>query len=52
MTHFKRFKSMYDHSVNFCNLSICGWMCCMLSVRIARSLAYAVVVHVERDVLK
>ena len=52
MAHFERLRSMCDHSANFCNLSIFGWICCMLLVMIARSSAYAVVVHVEREVLK
>ena len=26
IAHFERFRSMCDHSANFCNLSICGWI--------------------------
>ena len=52
ITHFERFRSIYDQSANFCSLFIYGCMYCMLSVIIIRSSAYAVVVHVEEDVLK
>ena len=52
MAHLERFRSICDHSAIFCNLSICGWICCMLSLMIARSSAYTVVVYVERDVIK
>ena len=52
IAHFERFRSMYDHFVNFCNLFICGCICYMLSVMIVKSSAYAVVVHVVDDVLK
>ena len=52
IAHFERFRSMYDHSANFCSLNICDWMYCMLSDIIVRPFAYAVVVHVEGDVLK
>ena len=52
IVHLDRFRSMYDHCANLCSLLICGCMCCILSVIIARSSAYAVVVQVERDVLK
>ena len=52
MTRFERLSSMCDHSTNFCSLSICGWMCRMLSVSIARSFPYIVVVHVVGEVLK
>lgn len=51
IVHCERFKSIYDHSANFCTLLICGCMCCMLSIIIARSSAYALVVHVVDDVL-
>ena len=43
---------MCDHSANFCSLCICGWMCCTLSVIIARSFAYAIVMHTKWDLLK
>ena len=49
---FDRYRSMYDHSANFCSLFICGCMCCMLSIIIARSSLHVVVVHVKGDVLK
>ena len=52
MAHLDRLRSMCDHCANFCSLLIWGWICCILSVIMARSSAYAVVVHVERDVLK
>ena len=39
MEHLARLRSMWDHSANFCNLSICGYMWFMLSDRIARSSA-------------
>ena len=52
MAHFEKLRSMYDHSANFCSLSICGWMCCVLSECIARSSVYVVVVHMEVDMLK
>ena len=39
MAHLERFRSMWDHSANFCNLSICGCMWFMLSDMIARSSA-------------
>ena len=52
MAHFKRFRSLCDHYANFCILSICGWICCMLSVMIVRLSAYVVVVHMEGDVSK
>ena len=52
MTHFERLRSMCDHSANFYSLIIWSWMCCMLLDIMARSSAYAVVVHVDVDVLK
>ena len=52
IAHLDRFRSIYDHCANFCSLVIWGWMCCILSVIMARSSAYAVVVQVDRDVLK
>ena len=39
MAHLDRLRSICDHSVNFCSLIIWGWICFMLSVRIARSSA-------------
>ena len=39
MTHLERFRSMWDHSADFCNLNICGCMWFMLSDRIAKSSA-------------
>ena len=39
MTHLERFRSMYDYSVNFCSLSICGCIWVMLSDIIVRSSA-------------
>ena len=48
IAHFERFRSMYDHSANFCSLFICGCMCCILLVIIAKSSAYAVVVQWRR----
>ena len=52
MAHFERFKSLCDHYAKFCILSICGWICCRLSIMIAILSAYAGVVHMEGDVLK
>ena len=52
MAHFERLRSMWDHSTYLCNLFICGWIFCILSVIIIKSSAYAVVIHVEGDVLK
>ena len=52
MTHFERLRSISDHSVIFCSLIMWGWMCCILSDIMARSSAYAVVVHVDVDVFK
>ena len=40
------------HCAYFWSLVICGWICLMLSVIMAKSSAYAVVVHVALDVLK
>lgn len=45
MAHLAKLRSMWAHSANFCNLVICGWMFCTASVRMARSSAYADVVH-------
>ena len=39
MAHLARFRSMCDHSTNFCSLSICGCMCFILSDIIVRSSA-------------
>ena len=52
IAHLDRFRSMYDHCANLYSLLICDCMCCILSVIIARSSAYAVVVQVKIDVLK
>ena len=52
MAHFERLRSMCDHSVSFCSLNICDWMCCMLSKIFARSSVYVVEVHVAVYVLK
>ena len=30
MAHSERLRSICDHSTNFCNLCICGCICCML----------------------
>ena len=43
---------MCDHCAYFWSFVICGWICFMLSVIMAKSSAYAVVVHVDLDVLK
>ena len=52
MAHFERLRSMCNHFANLKSLVICGWICCMLSVIIAKSSAYVIVVHVAEDVLK
>jgi hypothetical protein len=52
MAHLARLRSMCAHSANFCNLVIWGWMFYIVSDRMARSSAYADVVHEDGDVLK
>lgn len=52
MTHFERLRSIFYHSTNLWSLVICSWMFCILFVIIARSSTYAIVMHVEEDVLK
>lgn len=52
MAHLDKFRSMCDHSTYLCNLVICGCICWISSVMIARSSAYVVVVHMEAEVLK
>ena len=52
MAHLARFRSRYAHSEIFCSLVICGCMLAILSVMIAKSSAYAVVLHDVVDVLK
>ena len=52
IAYFARLRSISDHSANFCSLVIWGWTCCILLVIMAKSSAYAVVEHVDVDVLK
>ena len=52
VAEFERLRSICDHFANLWSLVICGWICCMLFVIIAKSSAYVVVVHVADDVLK
>ena len=52
MIHFERLRSMCDHFANLWNLVTCGWMCFILSMIIARSFAYIVMVYVAEDILK
>ena len=52
MTHSERLRSLSDHSAYLYNLIICGWMRCMLSMIIASSFVYVVVIHIDKDVLK
>lgn len=52
MAYFERLRFINDHSAYLCSLIIYGWMRCMLSMIIASSFVYFVVVHVEEDVLK
>ena len=52
IVHFDRLKSMYGHSANFWSLHTCGSICCMLSVSIAKSSTYPMVVHVVGEILK
>ena len=50
MAHFERLRSMLDHFTYLCSLFICGWIFYILSVIIARSYVYNIVVHVKGDV--
>ena len=43
---------MWDHFMYLYNLFICVWRFCILFMIIAKSSAYAIVVHVKGDVLK
>ena len=52
IVHLKRLRSRCALTGIFWSLRICGWICAMLSVRMARSLAYAMMLHVVGDVLK
>jgi len=52
IAHLDRLRSRWAHSENFCSLLICGCICVMLSVMMARSSAYAMVLQVVVDVLK
>ena len=52
MTHLARFRSIWAHSANCCSLMIWGWMFCIVSDMMARSSAYADMVHEDGDVLK
>ena len=52
IAHLERLRSICDHCGYFCSLVIWGWICLMLSVIMAKSSAYAVVVYVALDVLK
>lgn len=52
IAHFLRFRSMCVHSTDFWSLLIWGWRWFMLFVKMARSSAYVVVVHVFLEVLK
>ena len=52
IAHLERLRSRCAHFENFWSLWICGWMCAMLSVRMARSSAYAIVLHMAIDVLR
>ena len=37
IAHLERLRSRCAHSKNFWSLKICGWICVMLSVNMARS---------------
>ena len=50
--HLAKLRSMCAHSANFCNLVIWGCKLCIESERMARSSAYADVVHEDWEVLK
>ena len=52
MAYLTRLRSIWAHSANFCSLVICGWRFCIVSERMARSSAYADVVHEFGEVLK
>ena len=52
IAHFGRFRSMCVHLANSWSLLTWGWRWLMLSVRMVRSFAYAMVVHVFFKVLK
>ena len=52
IAHLERLRSRYAHYEIFWSLWICGWTCATLSVRMARSLANAIVLHVVVDVLR
>ena len=52
IAHLERLKSRCAHFEYFWSLHICGWICVILSVRMARSSTYAVVLQVISDVLK
>ena len=52
MTHFERLRSICDHFANLWSLISCSWICFILSVIIARSSAYVVMVDVAEKVLK
>lgn len=51
IVHLEKLRSKYVHSENFQSLWICGWICVMLLVRMAK-LAYAMMLHVIDEVLK
>ena len=52
MAHFEGLRSMCHHFAYLWILFICGWIFWILSVIIAKSHAYVIVVHVDGDVLK
>ena len=52
IAHLEMLRSRCAHSKYFWSLCICGWICVILSVRMTRSSAYAMVLQVVGDVLK
>ena len=52
MARLTKYRSICAHSANYWILLIWGWIFCTLSEMMARSSAYAIVVHMDGEVLK